>query len=467
MSLPYPPGRASASASRLAPAAATPSGLGYAYYVAIILLLAYTLSFVDRQILGLLVQPIKKDLQLSDWVFSIVHGFAFAIFYTFVGIFLGRLADRWNRRNLIIIGMAIWVVATAAGGYVTGFVSLFVARMFVGIGEASLSPAAYSMLADYFPPERRARAMSIYTSGVYIGSATAFIVGGLVIQATSQAGEVVFPLLGSFKPWQAAFIFVALPGIPLVALMYTVREPLRRGLAHAAAGKAAQAAAAQPAGPAPDLSYVLRHKRAFVPLLLAPGITAMITFGVTAWLPATFIRQWGWTPGEIGPAYGVIILTFGIGGMLLSGLLADHLTARGKLVGSVVISLAATAVLVLTGLALAFAPSPTVALVAVAATTFFLGMPVALAPPILQAVTPNQLRGQVTSIYLLLINLIGLGMGPFLVAFCTDFVLHDEKSVGLSLGLVSALAAALSVACLASAIGPYRRLVAATSENKA
>lgn len=452
MSLPYPPGRVSASA----PAEST--GLGYAYYVTIILLLAYTLSFVDRQILGLLVQPIKKDLQLSDWVFSIVHGFAFAIFYTFVGIFLGRLADRWNRRNLIVIGMAIWVVATAAGGYVTGFVSLFAARMFVGIGEAALSPAAYSMLADYFPPERRARAMSIYTSGVYIGSATAFIVGGLVIQAASQAGEVVFPLLGSFKPWQAAFIFVALPGIPLVALMYTVREPLRRGLQSAAAS----AKAAVPAGPAPDLSYVLRHKRAFLPLLLAPGLTAMITFGVTAWLPATFIRQWGWTPGEIGPAYGVIILTFGIGGMLLSGFLADHLTARGKLVGSVVISLIATSVLVLTGLALAVAPSPTVALVAVAATTFFLGMPVALAPPILQAVTPNQLRGQVTSIYLLLINLIGLGLGPFLVAFFTDFVFHDEKQVGLSLGLVSAIAALLSVICLISAIGPYRRLVAAT-----
>ncbi|WP_047475149.1 MFS transporter, partial [Delftia sp. ZNC0008] len=159
MSLPYPPGRVST------PAPAESNGLGYAYYVTIILLLAYTLSFVDRQILGLLVQPIKKDLQLSDWVFSIVHGFAFAIFYTFVGIFLGRLADRWNRRNLIVIGMAIWVVATAAGGYVTGFVSLFVARMFVGVGEAALSPAAYSMLADYFPPERRARAMSIYTSG--------------------------------------------------------------------------------------------------------------------------------------------------------------------------------------------------------------------------------------------------------------------------------------------------------------
>lgn len=454
MSLPYLPGRVRV------PASTEPSTLGYAYYVTIVLLLAYTLSFVDRQILGLLVQPIKKDLHLSDWMFSIVHGFAFAIFYTFVGIFLGRLADSWNRRNLIVIGMVVWVLATAAGGYVTGFASLFVARMFVGIGEAALSPAAYSMLADYFAPERRARAMSIYTSGVYIGSATAFIVGGLVIEATSQSGTLVFPLLGSFKPWQAAFIFVALPGIPLVLLMLTVREPVRRGLKEASPTARAGSACA------PDWRYVLCHKRAYFPLLLAPGLTAMITFGVTAWLPATFIRQWGWTPGEIGPAYGVIILTFGIGGMLVSGFLADHLTARGKLVGSILISLIATSVLIVTGVALAFAPSAEFALVAVAATTFFLGMPVALAPPILQAITPNQLRGQVTSIYLLLINLIGLGMGPFLVAFFTDFIFYDEQKVGLSLGLVSALAALLSVVCLARAIGPYRQLVAGLAQQE-
>lgn len=454
MSLPYLPGRVRV------PVSTEPSTLGYAYYVTIVLLLAYTLSFVDRQILGLLVQPIKKDLHLSDWMFSIVHGFAFAIFYTFVGIFLGRLADSWNRRNLIVIGMVVWVLATAAGGYVTGFASLFVARMFVGIGEAALSPAAYSMLADYFAPERRARAMSIYTSGVYIGSATAFIVGGLVIEATSQSGTLVFPLLGSFKPWQAAFIFVALPGIPIVLLMLTVREPVRRGLKEASPTARAGSACA------PDWRYVLRHKRAYFPLLLAPGLTAMITFGVTAWLPATFIRQWGWTPGEIGPAYGVIILTFGIGGMLVSGFLADHLTARGKLVGSILISLIATSVLIVTGVALAFAPSAEFALVAVAATTFFLGMPVALAPPILQAITPNQLRGQVTSIYLLLINLIGLGMGPFLVAFFTDFIFYDEQKVGLSLGLVSALAALLSVVCLARAIGPYRQLVAGLAQQE-
>ncbi|MGC4029985.1 MAG: MFS transporter [Steroidobacteraceae bacterium] len=425
--------------------------LGYAWYVTIVLLLAYTLSFVDRQILGLLVQPIKLDLGLSDTQFSILQGFAFAIFYTFVGLFLGRVADRWNRRNLIVVGMAIWILATAAGGYVISFWTLFAARMLVGVGEAALSPAAYSMLADYFPPHRRARAMSIYTSGVYIGSATAFIVGGLVIEATRQSTEVAIWLLGDFKPWQAAFIYVALPGLLAIALILTVREPKRREIMAADAGKAEKV----------DLSFVFDNLRVYAPLFLACGVIAMITYGITAWLPATFIRQWGWTPGQVGLAYGVIILTCGIGGMVFSGFLADYYTSRGRAHAALSISLLATAVLIPAGLLFAAAPSPTVALVAVALTTFFLGMPVALAPPILQSITPNRLRGQVTSVYLLMISLIGLGMGPFLVAVFTDGIFRDESKVGLSLGLVSALAALLGTLCLALAAKPFRRLLEA------
>ncbi|MGO1070988.1 spinster family MFS transporter [Lysobacter sp. CA199] len=437
------------NASSPAADAAAPPGYRpvYAYYVTFVLLFAYTLSFIDRQILGLLVQPIKRDLGLSDSAFSIVHGFAFAVFYTFIGVLLGRVADRRNRRNLILLGIVVWITATAAGAYVTSFLTLFLARVFVGVGEAALSPAAYSMLADYFPPQRRARAMSIYTSGVYIGSAMAFIVGGMVIAATSRSTEVVLPLLGSFRPWQAAFIFVALPGLAAIALMYTVREPLRREIS-----------VAERAAPR-DLSHLRSNLRVYASLFLANGVTAMITFGITAWLPATFIRQWGWTPGQIGPAYGVIILTFGIGGMLVSGFLADRFISRGRIDAALKIALVGTLVLIGTSLLFAFAPGPRTALVAVALSTFFLGMPVALAPSILQAITPNQLRGQVTSIYLLLVNLIGLGLGPFLVAIGTDYVLGDEAKVGLSLGSVCALSAVLGAVCLLSAARPYRALL--------
>ncbi|WP_080933045.1 spinster family MFS transporter, partial [Xanthomonas albilineans] len=370
----------------------------YAWYVTVVLLLAYTLSFVDRQILGLLVQPIKRDLLLSDAQFSLVHGLAFAVFYTLIGVLLGRVADRHNRRNLIVLGIVVWIVATAAGAYVTSFFTLFMVRVFVGVGEAALSPAAYSMLADYFPPQRRARAMSVYTSGVYIGSATAFIVGGLVIAATSKQSLVVFPLLGSFRPWQAAFLLVALPGLAAIALMATVREPLRR-----------EQAVATPSA-RPDLAHLRDNARIYIALFLANGVIAMVTFGITAWLPATFIRRWGWTPGEIGPAYGLIILTFGIAGMLFSGFLGDRLMVRGHRDVALRISLIGALLLSVSSGLFAFASGPWMALAAIALTTFLLGMPVALAPAILQAVTPNRLRGQVTSIYLLLVNLIGLGL---------------------------------------------------------
>jgi MFS family permease len=429
-------------------------GLTYAGYVTLVLLFAYTVSFIDRQVIALLVQPIKRDLGLSDAAFSMIQGFAFAIFYTGVGVFLGRIADHGNRRNLILAGVFVWVLATASGGLANSFTGLFLARIFVGAGEAALSPAAYSMLADYFPPERRGRAVGLYSSGVYIGSALAFIIGGLVIAATSQDSVVALPLLGGVRPWQAAFVLVALPGLLVLALMLTVREPPRR----------VDRAAAE-STPVADLSHVVRHLRVYAPIFIGCAVIAMITFGLTAWLPAAFIRRWGWSPGQIGPAYGAIILTCGIGGMLASGWLADMMVARGRRDAPLTLALAGTLVLIASSVAFAAAPGPGWALAAVAVTTFFLGLPVALGPVALQAATPGRLHGRVISIYLLLINLIGLGLGPFLVAAGTDFLFADELKVGVSLGLVSALAAVVGAGCLAVAARPYRVLLQSTASR--
>lgn len=167
---------------------------GYRWYVAVVLLFAYTVSFIDRQIIGLLVEPIKRDLLLTDTQFSLIAGFAFALFYATIGLLMGRAADRWNRRNLILMGVLVWVPATAACGYATSFVTLFAARALVAVGEAALNPAAYSLLIDYFPPHQRARAMSLYTSGVYLGSGLAFVVGGTVMAAAAGADQVALPV---------------------------------------------------------------------------------------------------------------------------------------------------------------------------------------------------------------------------------------------------------------------------------
>lgn len=416
----------------------------YGYYVTGVLLLAYTLSYVDRQILSLMVEPVKRDLQLSDTQISLLHGFAFAIFYTLVGLVLGRIADRSNRRSLIIAGIAIWCVATAACGFAGSLGTLFLARMVVGVGEASLSPAAYSMLADYFAPERRGRAMGLYSLGVYLGSGLAFIVGGLVIAATKDAGSVVLPVLGAFRPWQLAFIIVALPGLLVVPLMLTVREPVRRELTGSEGG----------------FAHFAERRAFYAPAIVGYAVLAIVTFAFTAWLPTSFIRLWGWSPKEIGIAYGSIMLVFGSGGMILAGFLADRLVADGRRDAHLWLSIIGTVAAVPSALAAGLVPTPQAALALVALTSFFISMSIALAPAALQSVTPNGLRGQMTALYLLLINLVGMGGGPTLVALCTDYGFGDEMAVRHSITIVTVCSAGLSAILLAMSLKPYRRLIA-------
>ncbi|MBT7799203.1 MAG: MFS transporter, partial [Gammaproteobacteria bacterium] len=199
-----------------------------AWYAVGILFVAYTFSFADRFILSLLIEPIKQDLNLSDTKISLLHGFAFAIFYTFMGIPIGRLADKYNRRTIIVWGIATWSCMTAVCGITKGYWQLFAARVGVGVGEAALSPAAYSMIADLFPAQKLGRALSVYTTGAFVGAGLAFIIGGTAIAAITTSPEITLPVIGTIRSWQAAFFLVGLPGLLVAALMYTVKEPLRR-----------------------------------------------------------------------------------------------------------------------------------------------------------------------------------------------------------------------------------------------
>ncbi len=199
-----------------------------AWYTVGLLFVAYTFSFVDRFILTLLIEPIKQDFNLSDTGVSLLVGFAFVIFYTFLGIPIGRLADRVNRRNLIVAGITLWSCMTALCGMARGFGSLFVARVGVGVGEAALSPAAYSMIADLFPPKKLGRALSVYTAGAFVGVGLALIVGGLVVQSVISSPDITLPIIGEVRSWQVPFFIVGLPGLLVAALMYTVKEPVRR-----------------------------------------------------------------------------------------------------------------------------------------------------------------------------------------------------------------------------------------------
>jgi MFS family permease len=412
------------------------------YYVTFVLLAAYTLSFIDRQILGFMVDPVKRDLHLSDTSVSLLHGFAFAIFYTAVGLFLGRFADRYNRRRLIILGVTFWCAATIACGFADNYWELFAARVLVGVGEATLSPAAYSIIADYFPRPKRARPIGIYSAGVYIGSGLAFIVGGAVIQATGTSNDFVIIGLGQFHSWQLAFIIVGLPGLLMVPLLLTIREPMRHDVEAAS----------------PGLRYFVQHRGFYLPAMAGFAVLAIVTFAYTAWLPTSFVRTWGWSPGQIGLAYGLTMLAAGAGGMVSAGWFSDRMIGKGRLDAPITLSIKATLAAVPVSGALAFTRSPEIALTLVAITTFLASVSIALAPTAFQSVTPNQLRGQSTALYLLLINLIGMGCGPTLVALVTDFWFDDEGKVLLSVAIVCTAAILCAAGLIALSLRPYRSL---------
>lgn len=197
-----------------------------AWGLVVVLTIAYAISFVDRQIISLMVEPIKAYLHLSDTQISLLMGPAFAVFYTIMGIPLGRVADKFNRRNLIVIGMTLWCLMTAASGLARNFAQLFVARMGIGVGEAALSPAALSMISDSFPPEKRTSPIGFYNSAIYIGSGLALVLGGVVIQIVTNSPPVNVPLVGELVPWQTTFIIVGLPGLIIAAIIGVRRQPI-------------------------------------------------------------------------------------------------------------------------------------------------------------------------------------------------------------------------------------------------
>jgi len=434
-----------------------PSG-AYAWYVVAVLMTVYIFSFVDRQLLALLVKPIKADLGLSDTQMSYLLGFSFALFYTLLGVPLGRLADTRSRRTLIAAGLGLWSVMTLGCGLAHRYWQLFLARMGVGVGEATLSPAAYSLIADYFPPRRLALAISVYGMGIYLGAGIAYALGGTIVSRLIAHGGLTLPIVGTLRAWQAAFIMVGLPGLLFAGMLYTVREPLRRGLKGAPASVA-------PVGEV--IRYFRTHWAAITCHNLGFALLSFVGWANFSWIPAFFQRTYGWTAAETGWRYGGVIFVFGSLGILAGGFLADCLAARGYRDARVRAGVAAALINCPFALLYPLMPNGASALVLVAPTTFAVAMAFGTAPAAIQEMMPNTMRGQASAVYLFAINFIGLGGAPTAVAWCTDYLFQDEHCLGYSLALVGFPACVLSAVVLAAGLRPFRRALEALTGKAA
>ncbi len=403
------------------------------------------LSVFDRQILTLMVEPIKQDLGLSDFQIGILQGLVFAIFYSVAALPLGWMADRYPRRPIIWLGVTTWSLFTSACGLANSFVSLVIARMGVGAGEASLSPAAYSMLADLFKPSRLTLALSIMMIGMNLGNGIAIGLGGAIITFAEKGGTWVLPLFGELKSWQFVFFVAGLPGLVLGLLVFTFREPVRRGRLHESKG--------------PELSetfrFIAANRAFFAAHFIGFGLLSTVGWAFFSWLPVYMIREFGWTIGRISAPLALITGVGATIGTLAMGWLVDRLFGNGRLNAHLLVCMGIAACMAVLGVIAFRITDPHIFLLIVTPIISIMSLG-GTASAALQIVAPNEMRGQISAMFLLVISGFGLGLGPVVVGALTDFVFQDEARIGDSLTVIFAVLAPASAFAMWLGLGPMR-----------
>ncbi|MFO1457321.1 MAG: MFS transporter [Steroidobacteraceae bacterium] len=433
--------------------------VGRAWYIVALLTLAYIISFLDRQIMALLIEPIKMSLDLSDTQVGLLLGPAFAVFYVTLGYPAGMLADRKSRKAIVAAGISVWCIMTALCGLARDFKQLFAARVGVGVGEATLTPAALSMICDCFPPDRRARPISVYMTGISLGSALAYLIGGQLLEPLLAMPPLNIPVLGVVHPWQAAFLIVGLPGLVLAILIAAIREPARQEL-----NRALEASTARQARMT-ALSYMGERWQAYSSLTIGMCANTIIGY-VASWNVVLFQRRWDWGIAEIGVALGSILIVFGPLGTLCGGALADRMARAGLKDAAMRVTIAAIVVMVVFTVAYPVTDSPLVVLGLYAVAVAAAAAASATGAVALLALSPNQIRAQATALYWIVKNLAGLMLGPLSVGLLTDRVFDDPARVGSSMALASAIFGILGIAALVMGFRHYRACAEGTVLGK-
>lgn len=410
-----------------------------AWYMLVVLTLIFILSFVDRSSLSLVVGPIKEQFGVSDFQMSFLLGVSFVLFYSTISIPAGYLVDRFSRRGVIGWAVFAWSSMTILCGLAKNYFQLFLFRAGIGVGEAALQPAAYSMIRDAFPPDRRGRAFGIYHLGPMFGVGFSLFVGGWLLKLSESGAVAGVPWLGTLSPWQFVIVVPGLVGLPLAALMLSVREPLRvtKQKSPVSGGWAAYHEA---------LAYVRQHWRIYLPLWGAATLHAMAVSGFNAWAPTVIARGWGVPLAGIGRTLGPLMMLSVMPGLLLLGLVMDRLSKRGRRAAPLEVALVSMAVANLATLPLAWVGDLKVAAVFYVLHTFFASGMASSAGATMSQVTPSALMGRMTSIFFLVQNLLGLALGPTMVTLLAHA--YGEGPHSLRYGTVTLYCAATGIAVL-------------------
>lgn len=422
-------------------------GASRGWWLAVLLALASIASQFDRTVINLTVEPLKQQFQLNDTQFGMLQGIAFGVFYTLACFPIGRLVDRYARKWVLGVSLLLFSLFAMGSGLTRNYLQLFLTRVGVGVGEASVTPAGFSMLSDAFPPEKLGKPVGFFMMSAPVGQGLAFMGGGLLLQWLTDSPFLAVGPLSGFEPWQAAFLMVGAPGLLLVPLFLLMREPARKG-----------EGAATPLPLREVLNVLQQRRRALVPMMLGFSMVTLVSYTYFIWTPAFFQRTYDWNAGQVGLAFGMTVLVFGTAGAYFGGWMTDRLSSRGVEDAPLRVAAFGFVGCGFFGVAATLMPSAPLALLCLVPAIFLSNTPYACAGTALQLIVPNRARGQVSAIYITLLTLVGLVIGPLIVGLMTDYVFRDPADIRYSLAIVVGCPAPFMFMLLKSAFPHFRSL---------